>query len=121
MDKLKQSFNLNYIIMNEQDYWSAKSDLNRNHSDLLHQSRLNVCIQAEEMNLVSILKPKIFIDGDSWCVLYGENIQDGICGFGNTPTLAIYDFNKSWDRSLRKWGRPAPSYAESKRYAEHSA
>lgn len=72
-----------------------------NHDkDLTHQSEMNALIEAEEMNLVSILKPKIFIDGNKWCVLYGENIQDGICGFGDTPRKAVYDFNKAWDVSL---------------------
>ena len=27
-----------------------------------------------------LYKPKIFIDGDQWCCLYGENIQDGVAG-----------------------------------------
>ena len=72
-----------------------------NHDkDYTHQSEMNALIEAEEMNLVSILKPKIFIDGNKWCVLYGENIQDGICGFGDTPRKAVYDFNKAWDISL---------------------
>jgi hypothetical protein len=72
-----------------------------NHDkDYTHQSEMNALIEAEEMNLVSILKPKIFIDGNKWCVLYGENIQDGICGFGDTPRKAVYDFNKAWDVSL---------------------
>ena len=68
--------------------------------DLTHQSEMNALIEAEEMNLVKLLNPKIFIDGKKWCVLYGENIQDGICGFGDTPRLAVYDFNKAWDFSL---------------------
>ena len=47
-----------------------------------------------------IYRPKLFIDGDHWCALYGENIQDGVCGFGKTPYLAMMDFNKSWDKEL---------------------
>ena len=62
----------------------------------INQSRLNAAIEAEEFNLVSLLKPKIFIDGDMWCVLYGENLQDGVAGFGKTPTLSVYDFNNNW-------------------------
>jgi hypothetical protein len=68
--------------------------------DLTHQSQMNALIEAEEMNLVSILKPKIFICGNQWCVLYGENLQDGIAGFGETPRKAVYDFNKSWDKPV---------------------
>jgi len=62
------------------------------------QSRLNVAIEAEEMNLFSMLKPKIYKDGNQWCVLYGEDLQSGIAGFGDTPRMAIYDFNKQWDK-----------------------
>lgn len=33
-----------------------------------------------------------FKDGDEWCVLLGDNIQSGICGFGKTPMSAMYEF-----------------------------
>lgn len=33
-----------------------------------------------------------FRDGAAWCVLLGENIQDGIAGFGRTPAEAISNF-----------------------------
>lgn len=33
-----------------------------------------------------------FLDGNSWCALYGPNIQEGICGFGDTPESAILKF-----------------------------
>jgi len=61
------------------------------------QSRFNAAIEAEEMNLFAILKPKLFKDGNQWCALYGKDLQEGIAGFGDTPRLAIYDFNKQWD------------------------
>lgn len=32
-----------------------------------------------------------FKDGDQWCALYGEDLQAGIAGFGNTPFLAMAD------------------------------
>lgn len=56
----------------------------------------DAAIEAQEYNLVSLLKPRIFIDGYKWCVLYGDNLQDGVAGFGDTPYLAILDFNKQW-------------------------
>lgn len=42
------------------------------------------CIQA--------LGVKPFKDGNQWCFLYGENIQEGIVGFGDTIYEAAYDF-----------------------------
>lgn len=49
-----------------------------------------------------MLKPKVSIDGNQWCVLYGENLQDGIAGFGDTLYLAILDFNKSFSTPIKK-------------------
>lgn len=42
------------------------------------------------LNLVPIL------DGNAWCVLYGENLQVGICGFGDSPDEAMLNFDKEW-------------------------
>jgi len=49
----------------------------------------------------AIYKPKVFPDGDKWCALYGDNIQEGVCGFGDTPAAAIIDFNNCWNG----WGK----------------
>ena len=60
----------------------------------------NASVETQEFNLVALLKPRIFIDGDHWCVLWGENLQDGIAGFGKSPVHAVYDFNKAWHKAL---------------------
>lgn len=39
-----------------------------------------------------ILGARIYPDGDQWCALYGDNIQDGIAGFGPSPAAAIQAF-----------------------------
>lgn len=49
----------------------------------------------------AIYKPKVFPDGDKWCALYGDNLQEGVCGFGDTPAAAIIDFNNCWNG----WGK----------------
>ncbi len=69
-------------------------------SYLVHESRLSAAVEAEEMNPFVLLKPRIFIDGDQWCVLHGENLQDGIAGFGLTQKKAICNFNKAWDKPI---------------------
>ena len=43
-----------------------------------------------------LLRPRIYIDGNQWCALYGENLQDGIAGFGDTVELAMLDFDKNY-------------------------
>ena len=47
----------------------------------------------------AIFKPKVFPDGKLWCALYGENLHEGIAGFGETPELAIDDFNATWEKA----------------------
>jgi hypothetical protein len=44
------------------------------------------------------MRPFISIDGNQWCALYGKNLQDGVCGFGDTPAEAMSDFDKNWLR-----------------------
>lgn len=43
-----------------------------------------------------LMRPAVFVDGNAWCALYGENIQEGVCGFGSTPAEAAADFDKNW-------------------------
>lgn len=64
------------------------------------EAALNAAIEAQEFNLIALLKPRICIDGNQWCVLYGENLQDGVAGFGDSPILAVYDFNQAWHKRL---------------------
>lgn len=47
-----------------------------------------------------LYRPKVYIDGDSWCALYGENLQDGVAGFGSSPEDAIWDFDRNWRAKL---------------------
>ncbi len=46
------------------------------------------------------MKPKLYIDGDQWCCLFGENLQDGICGFGASPAAAAYAFDVAFHAKL---------------------
>ena len=41
---------------------------------------------------IAALGIKPFKDGDQWCFLYGNNIQEGVCGFGETIFRAAWDF-----------------------------
>ena len=71
-----------------------------NHDkDYTHQSEMNTLIQKQEYNLFSMLKPSLLIDGNQWVCLYGENLQVGIAGFGDTPYMAILSWNKEWHKS----------------------
>ena len=48
-----------------------------------------------------IYRPTLSIDGNKWCALYGENLQDGVCGFGDTPAQAMDEFDQAWNLSLK--------------------
>ena len=32
-----------------------------------------------------------------WCALFGENLQDGVAGFGETPAKAMWAFDVAWN------------------------
>ena len=49
-------------------------------------------------------KPSLFRDGNQWCALLGENIQDGVVGFGDSPDAAMWAFDEAWREKLP----PAP-------------
>lgn len=83
-------------MSHEESYYQSLLSYSTNFLIAENQSKMNALVEAEELNKVAILKSRIFIDGKQWCVLYGDNLQDGICGFGDTPMLAIYDFNKAF-------------------------
>lgn len=62
----------------------------------------------------AIRRPKVFKDGDKWCALEGENIQEGICGFGDTPDAACRQFDIQWlnERPNAKVTGAAPTNGE---------
>ena len=41
---------------------------------------------------INALGVKPFKDGNQWCFLYGNNIQEGVCGFGDTIAQAASNF-----------------------------
>lgn len=43
-----------------------------------------------------LLRPRILPDGNKWYALYGENLQEGVCGFGDTPEQASTEFDIAW-------------------------
>lgn len=59
------------------------------------------CQAASDATRPSVLyRPRLSIDGNQWCALYGDNIQDGLAGFGETPAGAMYDFDVNWTKRI---------------------
>ena len=50
----------------------------------------------KELDLIEKLKPNFSKDGNRYCYLYGENLQVGIAGFGNTTAEAMSDFYRAF-------------------------
>lgn len=69
----------------------------RDSAWLAGQIRSMVQTECEDKTKPSVLfRPAVSIDGDQWCALYGENLQDGIAGFGDTVGDAMSDFDTNW-------------------------
>jgi len=52
--------------------------------------------------LPSVLyRPNLSVDGNQWCALYGENLQEGVAGFGDSPEKAMLAFNENWYKPLQ--------------------
>lgn len=53
--------------------------------------------QVEEVLLIMAEKGLIpFKDGNAWCILLGENLQEGVSGFGDTIIEAAMDFYRNY-------------------------
>lgn len=50
----------------------------------------------EQMRPCVVFKPTLSRDGNMWCALFGENLQEGVAGFGETPAKAMYAFDHAW-------------------------
>lgn len=69
--------------------------LDASHAILMVQQEFSIA--AYEMQRPSVLyRPSIGRDGDKWSVLYGDNIMEGIAGYGDTVAEAMIDFDKRW-------------------------
>ena len=49
-----------------------------------------------------LFKPKLSRDGNQWCALLGDDLQSGICGFGDSPADAMWDFDREWSKKIAK-------------------
>lgn len=51
----------------------------------------------ETMRPCVIFKPVLSKDGNMWCALFGDNLQEGVAGFGESPRAAMYAFDLAWN------------------------
>lgn len=55
-----------------------------------------VCAAREQTRPSFLLRLVPEMDGNQWCVFYGEDLQTGIAGFGDTPMQAMREFDKAF-------------------------
>lgn len=66
-----------------------------------HEARQAAYWLGAEMARPSyIWRPRLSIDGNQWCALYGDDLQSGVAGFGSSPEAAYADFDKAWTKEL---------------------
>lgn len=78
---------------------SAMRNENIGHHALMAGNAIQQAAAAHEAPS-AVFRPALTIDGKQWCALYGDNLQDGVAGFGTSPALAMADFDKNWYASL---------------------
>lgn len=61
-------------------------------------------VRNEILRPCVLFRPSICIDGNQWCVLYGNNLQDGVAGFGDSVAEAMAAFDRAWFEKLQKGG-----------------
>ena len=66
-------------------------------------SKFDLC-KHEYARPCMVLRPSLSIDGNMWCALHGENLQDGVAGFETSPAEAYADFDQAWHRALATKG-----------------
>lgn len=90
------------------NYATEQSVLNAQHNAaVLAQQAAETSAQAqrdiayEAMRPSVLYRPGLSIDGDQWCALYGDDLQSGVAGFGDSPDAAMRAFDAAWDTPLR--------------------
>lgn len=73
---------------------SAMRDAFGNANHIIHCAAQE--ITNEMQRPAAVFRPALSMDGSQWCALYGDNLQDGVCGFGDTPDAAMRAFDQAW-------------------------
>ncbi len=74
---------------------SAIHSMNLSHYVQMALESINIA-GYEHQRPSAVYRPKLYMDGDQWCALYGDDIQTGVCGFGGTPHKAMSEFDAAW-------------------------
>jgi len=82
------------------DISSAVRDVLWQQFDVSHQKELLqqeiYAVSCEMRRPSAVFRPALSADGSMWCALLGENLQEGVAGFGETPEAAMAAFDKAF-------------------------
>ena len=67
-------------------------DANQFQVSTLVTELIDIAVERRVMQVIEMIKPSLSKDGDQFCYLLGENLQDGIAGFGDTVGQAMQNF-----------------------------
>lgn len=81
--------------MNEFD--QIESSQRQHHNEIQHQMNIELLETEQQYKRFSMMKPKVYKDGDKWCVGLGD-FPEGVFGFGNTPHEAVLDWEIEWNK-----------------------
>lgn len=69
---------------------------------IIHEARMafaEYSAAAWEQSRPSVLfRPTLSADGSMWCALLGDNLQEGVAGFGETPDKAMRAFDEAFTK-----------------------
>tara|TARA_R110002167_G_scaffold296081_1_gene500576 strand:+ start:167 stop:409 length:243 start_codon:yes stop_codon:yes gene_type:complete len=77
-------------------YEEIESSQKQHHNEIQQQMKVELLETEQQYKRFEMLKPKVYLDGDKWCVAYGE-MPTGVFGFGNTPHEAVIDWEIQWN------------------------
>lgn len=78
---------------------AALRDANLSHyADMASRAAQEAASDASRPSV--LMRPALSRDGNQWCALYGENLAEGVCGFGDSPYLAMCAFDNAWFAKL---------------------
>jgi hypothetical protein len=74
------------------DYEQIESSQRQHDQYMKHYEEMVTLGEERILKFIAALNPKFSKDGNLYCYLYGDNLQEGIAGFGDTPYMAAVDF-----------------------------
>jgi hypothetical protein len=73
-----------------------KIDFEHYKGDMIGNEMLNNLDLERRLGIIRNLAPRFGKDGNQFYYLYGENLQEGIAGFGDTAHDAMDNFIKAF-------------------------